>query len=281
MFTAHTLLTPTTVPMASSQFKYENEPTPENQVITTRSLLDLSTEVLIEILAYLPARDMIAVQHTCRTIRDIVAGTAYLQYILHAEMNGVDDLLPPDFPYSERLELLRCHERSWRDLQFNLFAEPHSIYVPNLKTFTLQGGYLIYQCKPGWGKGLQYGYTDLCSADRNKEVRWVHLTMGEIQYPTSTTIKFAVDHDLVMAVRFCIFFDPSSECKPDMRVTPVSKLKSGTPTRMILSPWSSWRSLNSQRAHLIHFQQHTSCHSHHSLQPPATLSAQKSWVITS
>jgi len=98
--------------------------------------------MLIEILAYLPAADMIAVQRTCRTIRDIVAGTAYLQYILHTEINGVNDLLPPDFPYSERLELLRCHERSWRDLQSNLFAEPHSICVHNLKFFTLQDGYL-------------------------------------------------------------------------------------------------------------------------------------------
>jgi len=267
----------TTVSMASSKFKYENKPTVENQVVTTRSLLDLLPEVLIEILAYLPAADMIAVQRTCRTIRDIVTGTAYLQYILHAKMNGVDDLLPLDFPYSERLELLRCHERSWRDPQFNLFAEPHSIRVHNLKFFTLQGGYLIYQCYPGWGKGLKYGYTDLCSADRNKEVRWVHLTMGEIQYPKSTMVAFAVDHDLVMAVRFCVRFYSSSECRPDMRVTAVSNLKSRTP---IMPSLSSWHSLNSRRARLIHFQQHTMCRSHHFLDS-AGLSAQKSWVITS
>ena len=88
----------------------------EIQVATTRSLLNLAREVLIEILSYLPAADMIAVQRTCRTIRDTVSGTAYLQYTLHTEINGVADLLPPDFPYSERLKLLRCHEQSWRDL---------------------------------------------------------------------------------------------------------------------------------------------------------------------
>lgn len=217
--------------MASRQFKYENKSTPENQVATTRSLLDLSTEVLIEILAYLPAVDMIVVQRTCRTIRDIVAGAAYLQYTLYAEINHVDDLLPPDFPYSERLELLRCHEQSWRDLQFNLFAECHISDMPNLDAFTLQGGYLIYECFPEQGRGLQYGYTDLCSAERNKELRWVHLAIGESQYPKSTTIVFAVDHDLVIAVKFRVLFD-SSECKPDNRVTAVSK----TP---IIPPWSS------------------------------------------
>jgi hypothetical protein len=202
--------------MASTQFtgKYENKPTPENQVATTRTLLDLSTEVLVEIIAYLPAADMIAVHRTCRTTRDIVAGAAYLQYILHAEINGVDDLLPPDCPYSERLELLQSHEQSWRDLKFNLFAEfDNTSVVPNnLAYFTLQDSYLIYQCHPEPGKGLQYGYTDLCSADRSKELRWVHLTMGEIQYPgpMKSIIEFAVDHDLVMVMRFCILLDSFS-----------------------------------------------------------------------
>jgi len=207
------LLTLTSVSMASRQFKYKNKPTPENQVATTPSLLDLSTELLIEILAYLPAADMTGVQRTCRTIRDIVTGTAYLQYTLLSNINRVDDLLPSDFPYSERLELLRCHEQSLHDLQFNLFTECDSISgVPNLDFFTLQGGYLIYQCfpVPGRGRGLRYGYTDLCSAERNKELRWVHLTMGERHYPHSAVIVIAVDHDLVMAARFCVLFDSFS-----------------------------------------------------------------------
>ena len=180
-----------------------------------RSLLYLSTEVLIEIFAYLPAADMITVQRTCRTIRDIIAGTAYLQYTLHANINCVDDLLPPDFPYSERLELLRCHEQSWRNPQFNLFAERHSFSesgVPNPRSFTLQASYLIYECPPGWGRGLKYGYTDLCSADPSKELRWVNLTMGESQHLGPTTIVFAVDHDLVVIVRCCAPFH-SSVCK--------------------------------------------------------------------
>ena len=262
------LLTPTTVSMASRQFKYENKSTPGNQVATTRSLLDLSTEVLVEILAYLPPVDIIAVQRTCHTIRDIVAGTAYLQYTLHAKINGVDDLLPPDFPYSERLERLRCHEQSWRDLQFHRFTECHDIPgVPDLAVFTLQDSFLIYERSLGRGR-LQYGYTDLCSADRNKELRWVHLTMGESQYSNLPMIVFAVDHDLAMAVRFCILFDSSSDSKPDKRITAMSK----TP----IMPWSSWGSLNSRRAHLIHFQRHMLCHSHHFLDSPTRLYTQKS-----
>ena len=192
---------------------------PGNQIDTAHTFLGLATEVLIEILAYLPPADMVSVQRTCRTIREIVTGTAYLQYILHANINRVDDLLLPDFPYSERLELLRCHEQSWRDLQFNLFAEYDGISgVQNVDVFTLQDGFLIYKCFLGWGGVLQYGYTDLCSSDRDKELRWVHLTMGKIQYSESKMIVFAVDHDLVMAVRFCVPFNSFSECKPDKRV---------------------------------------------------------------
>ena len=196
--------------MASSQFNYENKPTPENQVASTQSLPDLSTEVLIEIFAYLPAADMIAVQLTCRTFRDIVAGSAYLQYTLHVEINGVGDLLPPDVPYSERLELLRRHEKSWRDLQFNRFTEScHISGLPMQLSFTLQVGYLIYYRFLGWGSGCEYGYTDLCSAERNQELGWVHLTIDPSYHPLALTKPiFAVDHDLVIGVRFCVVSKP-------------------------------------------------------------------------
>ena len=107
-----TVLYHNTVSMTSQRSKRKKEPTPGDQVVTTRNLLHLSTEVLIEILGYLPGADMVSMQQTCRTIRDIIAGTAYLQYILRADINGVDDFLIPRLSYSERLELLRRHEQS-------------------------------------------------------------------------------------------------------------------------------------------------------------------------
>jgi hypothetical protein len=82
-----------------------------------RTLLNLSTELLIQILAYLQAVDLFSVQRTCREICHIVADSRYLQYILRTKINGVDDFLPPDFRYPKRLELLRRHEKSWNGLQ--------------------------------------------------------------------------------------------------------------------------------------------------------------------
>ena len=181
---------------------------PGNQVDTTHTLLDLSTEVLIEILAYLPPADsdMISVQHTCRLIRDIVDGTEYLQYILRTQIKGIEDFLPHDFPYSERLALLRRHGhwQSWSSSQFNMFTKCY-ITEP-LGRFTLQGGYLINEYTHG--RWIEYRYTDLCTAVRNEELpRWVHVKMKHCRLPILSEIVFSVDHDLVIASKFCVISD--------------------------------------------------------------------------
>jgi hypothetical protein len=163
-------------------------------------LLKLSTEVLTQIFAYLPVLDLFSIQRTCRRIRDIVNDTAYLRYILRAQINGVDDFLPPEFPYPKRLELLRRHEESWNDLRFNLFNE-FATNIANPDRYLLRGGYLIYEDLTG--VVLRYGYTDLCSAAWNQEVHWVHVIVDDVHLPLPSKVVFAVDHDLVVAMRFC------------------------------------------------------------------------------
>jgi len=162
-------------------------------------LLHLPTELLIKILTYLPVADLFSVRWTCRTLGDIITNTAYLQYIIRAYINGVEDSLPPDFPYSKRLELLRRREQSWSALQFDLFAE----YDPNmsrLENSILQDGYLVY------GQLLEnprrYRYTDLYSAARNEEVHWVHITIDNSPLPPLSDVTFAIDHNLVVGFRF-------------------------------------------------------------------------------
>jgi F-box-like len=164
-------------------------------------LLNLSTELLVQILSYLPAVDLFAVQRICREIRHIVAGTTYLQYILRTQINGVDDFLPPNLPYSERLKLLRRHEESWNGLEFDLFAE-FTTSVPQPNCYTLRDGYLIYEDLSG--TTLRYGYTDLCSATRNEDLSWYRVTLYDIHFPLPSKVVFAVDHDLVVAMRFFV-----------------------------------------------------------------------------
>ena len=161
------------------------------------NLLSLSTELLIHIFAYLPVTDLFSAQITCRQFYDIIAETAYLQYILHSHLNGVDDLLPPNCSFSERLELLRHHEKAWNDLQFNLYSK----FSTNVNFYSrkaiIQDGYLIYRSNTDL---TQYGYIDLFSLPPpNEEPRWVHTSLKNFLVPYS--LVFFVDYDLVVAIR--------------------------------------------------------------------------------
>jgi len=174
------------------------------------ALLDLSTEVLIDILSFLPAADMFSMRQTCHTIRDIVDGTAYLQYILCTDIMGVDDLLPPDFPISDCFKLLRRHEQSRNALQFNLFTKC-SVHLPTyMDQWVFQGGYLIHNHHTvDWIP--QYGYSDLCTAMRNEELHWVYVRVDNSCLLSPSTriprarLTFAVDHNLVIVLRLCPF----------------------------------------------------------------------------
>ena len=58
------------------------------------------------------------------------------------------------------------------------------------------------------GESQRYGYADLCSASRDgsEELRWVHITISNGHLPATLWVefKFAVDHDLLVAIRYCV-----------------------------------------------------------------------------
>ena len=182
-----------------SKLDIKREPTSATLTHPSYILLDLPIELLIKILTYLPIKDLFSVRWTCCTLKDIVASTACLQYIIRAYINGVEYSLPPDFPHSKRLELLRHHEQSRSGLRFDLFTE----YVANMSyrgNFIIQDGYLIYDHH--MADPQQYRYTDLYSATRNEELRWVHITTDDSHLPCPHNFTFAVDHNLVVRSRF-------------------------------------------------------------------------------
>ena len=165
------------------------------------NLFNLSTELLIHIFSYLPVTDLFSVQRTCRRVYDIVAETAYLQYILHTHLNCVDDILPPNCSFAERLELLRHHERAWNGLQFNLHSEFSTNVKPYFRKNIIQDGYLISRSNTDL---TQYGYVDLFSSPPKEEPRWVHITLTNFLAPYN--LVFFVDHDLAVVVRLGSLF---------------------------------------------------------------------------
>ena len=163
----------------------------------TPTFPSLPTELLILILSYLPVVELWTVQRTCRRIHNIVAESAHLQYVLRTQLNGVDGLFPPDRPFSERLELLRCHENAWDNLQLKPFYEFAS---PRLDRHFLQDGYIIYN---RIAESLQYGYVDLLSITPKEDLRWVHISREDLRHPLC--VVFAVDHNLAVVLRYASF----------------------------------------------------------------------------
>jgi hypothetical protein len=78
--------------------------------------LTFSAEILIEILAHLPLRDIVACQSTCKKLHDIIASSSLLQYIIQSFLAGVHDPLFPGVSIIERSDALRKLEITWRNL---------------------------------------------------------------------------------------------------------------------------------------------------------------------
>lgn len=165
------------------------------------NLFNFSTELLIHIFAYLPFTDLVSVQCTCRRIFDIVSGTAQLQLILHMQLNCVVDLLPPNCPFSERLQLLRHHEKAWSNLQFNPYTEFSTNVKPYFCKHILQDSYLIARSNSDLSK---YEYVDLLSLSPKEEPEWIHISLKDFLAPYN--VEFIVDHNLVVTIRFGVLY---------------------------------------------------------------------------
>ncbi|KAH9059082.1 hypothetical protein EDB87DRAFT_1685035 [Lactarius vividus] len=167
----------------------------------TTTISSLPTELLVRLLSFLPAIDLLSARLTSRRIHNVITDSSYLQYILRIEINGVDDLLPPDCPIAERLRLLRQHEKSWNCLHYNKFAEDSFTEFTEQRLFIIQDGYLIYRKITRRGGALiQYGYADLSSTSPNGELHWVHIPMQHTPFPVPLELEFAVDYNLAVAI---------------------------------------------------------------------------------
>lgn len=95
------------------------------------NLLDLSTELLIHIFAYLLVKDFFSVRRTCRWSRvSLVSPTRSAQW--HGR---------PNCPFSERLEYLRRYEKAWNDLKFKPWY-PYTILHEHEALFSRQDRFI-------------------------------------------------------------------------------------------------------------------------------------------
>jgi hypothetical protein len=169
-------------------------------------LLSIPTELLIRIFSNLSCDGLCPLQATCRRFKDIISGTPYLEYLLHTGIDNVDDLLPSDVPFPERVELLKLHERSWAGLRFNLFSEfsiDDGTRDDDVR-YSLQDGYLIHSDSIPVGQGLKYKYIDLYSLSSGEEANWVPIRLRVFR---PRNIVFSADHNLAVAITCGVLAD--------------------------------------------------------------------------
>jgi hypothetical protein len=79
-------------------------------------LLTLSPELLVQIISYLPFKDIVSCEASCRHLNGVVKNSFLLKYLKEAGRTGVYDPLDAGCTFPERLERLRRWEKSWENL---------------------------------------------------------------------------------------------------------------------------------------------------------------------
>lgn len=137
--------------------------------------LNFSAEVLIEILAHLPPRDIVACKLTCKKLHDVIADSSFIQYIIQTSLAGVHDPLRSGAPIVERLSALKALEATWRDLDVRQRTTQitRGAAWPWLN-YTVHDDYLVAvrgdSDNPDQPPG--YSYIDLRQQDASPEPLW-------------------------------------------------------------------------------------------------------------
>ncbi|KAF8880305.1 hypothetical protein BD779DRAFT_1094616 [Infundibulicybe gibba] len=107
-------------------------------------LLELPTEILIQLLSFLPAVDLGACQLVNRHFRHLIAGSSQLKYLIAIENAGLEDNPScKSFDISQRLEMVTQRELSWRKFQPNFVQTINIPRMPSGIYDLTNGVYLI------------------------------------------------------------------------------------------------------------------------------------------
>jgi hypothetical protein len=155
--------------------------------------LDLSTELVIQILAYGSLRDIGACARASRRLYGIVSGSQYLRYLLRTKMVGVHDpFLPPRLSIQERLSALERWERAWHNLDLRhqpmlQCIVPRDVSVSILR-YEIHGGYLVgtRHFPTDADRPLGYSFVDLHDAVGGRYPTWnnvdLHRSLSVFSY---------------------------------------------------------------------------------------------------
>jgi len=157
--------------------------------------LDLSTELVIEILAYGSLRDIRACAQSSRRLYDIISSSLYMRYLVRTKVAGVCDPFVPGLSISiqERISALERWERAWHGLDLRQpvlqCVVPGEISVSILR-YEIHDGYLIGTRQfPTDDRPLGYNYIDLHDAVKHGYVSWTNVDLD----PSLSVFSYCFD----------------------------------------------------------------------------------------
>ena len=152
--------------------------------------LDLSTELVIQILAYGSLSDIGACAQTSRRLYGIISGSLYLRYLIRTKIAGVCDPFLSGLSIHERLSVLKSWERAWHCLDLReptlQCMVPTDISAGVLR-YEIHDGYLIGTRRfPVDDRPLGYHYVDLHDVVKRGYASWnsidLHQSLSMFSY---------------------------------------------------------------------------------------------------
>jgi hypothetical protein len=161
------------------------------------SLLHIPPELMIRILLYLSAHDIISCKRTCRMLYDMCSDPV-LRYLVQMERCAVSDDMRPGLGYLERLRILEKREEAWATLDFRRSVQVSVPFNPS-STYDFTGGAFLLGTRPSADDEFTvgYSYVSLPSLSEDKKVEWKGFNLG---IPILDVGLAVYEHDLIAAV---------------------------------------------------------------------------------
>ena len=166
-------------------------------------LLMLSPELLVQILSYLPFKDIISCEASCRHLNGVVKSSVLLKYLKEAGRTGVYDPLDAGFTFPERIERLRLWQKSWEELDI---PETSARLTFDLNLWSpligsLHSGHLIVT----GADPVVYTSSDISLLPGPLPVRSIELgNLTLVSEGLFHVFAFADEYDLVVIVSTCV-----------------------------------------------------------------------------
>ncbi|KAH9957069.1 hypothetical protein BGW80DRAFT_231510 [Lactifluus volemus] len=161
-------------------------------------LLSLSPKLLVQIVSYLPFKDIISCEASCRHLNGVVKNSFLLKYLKEAGRTGVYDPIDPGFTVPERLEKLHSWEKSWENLDIpdtsTRITFDLDLWSPLIGS--LHNGHLIVtDADP-----VAYAYFDISSLPNALPLRSIERGNTLVKDGALHAFAFADEYDLVVIV---------------------------------------------------------------------------------